>query len=304
MWRSWVVLISVCVSGDVLAQQFEGRAQPADVRQAVEALANDLEGVRLYMGKPPVTLKRFQVDFAAPRHVFYQAQTLFRKLNRLGMEVAGVTRQTPPAAPTDDIVPDDVLRVVTLAQQQLALVRETLGLEGQADPPPRRERTEPRDVFEVIVEVNRQVNLMIDDPFRPADVRSQLLLASVYLGGVLSAENKEPFPKIDFVPNKQPVDVYELLIDCLALNQQVGEQLDMPVLKVDPRRLKRDRSILSDNYDIATMLVSDVAFWTAAIDHDEDAFPPAETLRHIFPSHVFAQAEGIRIQFNAVLEAL
>ena len=306
MWRSVLVMtVGLGIGTAASGQDFEGTAQPADVRVAVEWLANDLEQVRLYMGKPDLTQRRFQVDFAAPRHVFYQAQTLFRKLNRLGTEVSGIARRSPPPAPADDtILPEDVLRVVLLAEEQLALVRESMGLAARSAMPERDPRTEPKDVFEEIVQVNRQVNLMIDDPFRPADVHTQLSLASAYLGGVLAAMGQDPFPQAEFVPNKQPVDVYDRLIDCLVLNQQVGAKLDVPVLQIDARRLKRDRSDLSDNYDIATMLVSDIAFWTETMDHDEDAFPPSESLKHIFPSHVFVKVNVIQQQFDGILGTL
>ena len=262
MYRLAAVLtLSLALAVHGYAQQFDGAAQPADVLLAIERLADDVEEVRVYMGKPAVELGRFQVEFAAPRHVYYQAQTLFRKLNRLGSEVAGLTRQIPPPAPEGDVVPDDVLRMVAHAQQQLDSVRREIGLAPRSAVYKRDPRTEPRDVFEAIVQTNRQVNLMIDDRFRPADVHTQLSLAYAYLGGVLTSLRKEePFPEVDFVPNKQPVDVYDALVDALELNQQVGEKLDLPVLEITARRLKRDRSILSDNYDVATMLVSDIAF--------------------------------------------
>lgn len=305
MKRLVLGLLFVAAMGPANAQEFEGSAQPADVLVAVMNFTGDLEAVRQFMGKPPVTLSRFRVEFAAPRHVYYQAQTLFWKTNRLGQEVGGVSKQSPPPAPDGTILPQDVLRTVVLAQGQLDLVIDALGVTVSPSQPRRNDRTQPKDVFEAIVQAIRQVNLMIDDPFRPSDVFEQLNVASVYLAGVLSqAESDELFPRVDFVANKAPIDVYDKLIDCLVVNQSIGEALGVAVLQVRERDLKRDRSILSDNYDIATMIVADTAFWTDQLEYDEDVFNAPQSLKHIFPAHVFAKAVSVERQLKAIRELL
>lgn len=97
MWRREILLTSILALFFGIADaESRGDAQPADVMVAATQFANDLETVRLLMGKPAVTRDRFQVEFAAPRHDFFQAQTLFRKINRLGVEVAGSTQQSAP----------------------------------------------------------------------------------------------------------------------------------------------------------------------------------------------------------------
>jgi len=306
MWRPAMLLASLfALCQGVAGAENKGDTGSADVLVAVSTFANDLETVRLYMGKPTVALNRFRVEFAAPRHDFYQAQTLFRKVNRLGSEVAGLTRQSPPPAPEHDvIIPGDVLRMVAYAQSQLDPIRASLGIEDKSPTPKRDPSIDSKDVFEELAQINRQLNLMIDDPFRSSDVIAQLSLASVYLAGVLVKMDREPFPTVPFVANKQPIDVYELLIDCFVLNQRIGERMDVPVLKIDARRLKRDHSILSDVYDLATILLSDVAFWSTRLDHSEDVFPPAGTLKNIFPAHVYAKAESIREQLDRVLNGI
>lgn len=179
-----------------------------------------------------------------------------------------------------------------------------IGVAGSAPPRQRNPRTEPKDVFEAIVQAVRQVNLMIDEPLRTADVYDQLSITSVYLAGVLARTGDEMFPQAEFAPNKQPIDVYAKLVDCLVANQRIGEALGVPVLRVRARDLKRERSILSDNYDIATMIVSDTAYWTEYLPYDEDVFPPAESLKHIFPSHVLAKAGSVEMQLKAISDRI
>ena len=301
-----LLLVGICSLYPVVASaENDSDKSPADVMVAVSRFASDLEALRLYMGRPAVTNKRFQVEFAAPRHDFFQAQTMVRKVNRLGSEVAGLMRQPPTAAPEHHaIVSSDVLEVVAQAQGQLDLIRAALGIETQDSARKRNRQIEAKDVFEELAQINRQLNLMIDDPFLSSDVHTQLSLANVYLAGVLMKQDKEYFPTVPFVANKQPLDVYELLIDCFALNQRVGERMEIPVLRINARRLKRDHSIRSDNYDLATILLSDVAFWSARLAHDEDVIPPAEPQKNVFPAHVYAKAESVREQLSSIVDSI
>ena len=303
MWMRRLLLVGiVAICPAVTSAEAESGTLSADVMVSVTRFANDLETVRLYMGRPAVAPNRFRVEFAAPRHDFFQSQTLFRKVNRLGSEVAALTREAPPPAPEHDaIAPSDVLRVVAHAQRQLDSIRESLGIETQLRAPKRNPRIKAKDVFEELAHINRQLNLMIDASFRSSDVLSQLFLANVYLAGVLEKMDEDPFPSMPLVSNKQPVDVYELLVDCLALSRRIGERMRIPVLKINARRLKRDHSVLSDNYDLATILLSDVAFWSSRLDHSEDISPPTAVLKNVFPAHVYATAGSIQEQLKRVL---
>jgi hypothetical protein len=296
MYKILLVAAVLATSPAALAVEFEGSAQPADVLVHVTKFARDLEAVRLYMGKPAATREPFRVEFATPRHSYYQAQTLFWKTNRLGQKVAGSTRQSAPVAPNEEILPEDVLRAVRLAQEQLDLIRDSIGITTSASPPRRNSRAEPKDVFEAMMQAIRQVNLMNDEPFRPSNVHRQLTVVSVYLAGVIAKIDEEMFPYIEFSPNKQPIDVYNKLVDCLVANQQIGEALGLPTLKVRTRKLRPDSSTISDNYDIATILVSDTAYWTDRLPFDEDVFPPTESLKHIFPAHVLAKVKLVEKQ--------
>ena len=65
---------------------------PAHVYQAVDRLAREIVLIRAISGAPQLEAKPWVVRAAQPRHVYYQAQTLFRKSNRLAGEVAGVER--------------------------------------------------------------------------------------------------------------------------------------------------------------------------------------------------------------------
>jgi len=80
--------------------------------------------------------------------------------------------------------------------------------------------------------------------------------------------------------------------------------MEIPVLKINAKRLKRDHSVKSDNYDLATILLTDISFWSAQLDHTYDLFPPTETLKNIFSAHVYAKAASLREQLNYVFDGL
>lgn len=306
MFRTIVTTsVFVVLTNAAQAQEFEGTAQPADVLVGVTEFAQDLDAVRAYMGKPIGNSDRFRSEYAAPRHVYYQAQIMFRKANRLGMQLAGGARRAPPPAPEDlMILPEDVLRVVQLAQAELELIREAIGIEIDVPAPARNARAQPTDVFEEIVAVNRQLNQMVAIPYGPPDANEQMVLASTFLAQVLAAAGREPRPDVEFVPNGTPIDVYNRLIECLVLNHEIGETLGIETLEIIARNVRRDRSSAADNYDIATMLMSDIAYWTDALDRNASYSPDPETLRHIFPAHVLRSATILRNQLEQMLTLL
>lgn len=278
--------------------------ESADVLVAVERLENDVEVVRRYLGKQKSELGAFAVDFAAPRHDFSQAQTLFRRINVLGQETAGRSPQSPPVAPDREIVPEDVLNVVRRAHDQLDIVKQTFGLASPPAKPTRVSRTRPEDVLVAMVRVQRQVNLMLVRRYLPPDVYEPLDLATIYVAGVLAHRNKELFPKIEFVPNKQPIDVFRKLLDCMALSAAIGEHLNLDVLKINVRRMRSSQTRLSNNFDVATMLLTDIAYWSESLEGADDIYSESGVMPHIVPSHVFQKASQLEAQLKVVLDDL
>lgn len=63
-----------------------GQLQPPDVFLQVGIVRAELELIRLEMGKPENSGEPVLILEAAPREVFFQALTLFRKANRLSYE--------------------------------------------------------------------------------------------------------------------------------------------------------------------------------------------------------------------------
>ena len=191
------VLVSATAGWNAAAEE---EITTAHVYQAVTRLAADVELVREVMGRPELTTAAWIVVEAQPRHVFYQALTLYNKANRLAVELAGAERVGPLPVPETDITQASVMGAIQRASAQIDTVRQEL--------------------------------------------------ATV-----------------------------------------IGEVHGVAMLKLNLRRELRRRDILpADVYDLATTLLSEVAYLTLVLDAKDVGAPPIERPKHVFPSHVYRMA--------------
>lgn len=262
----------------------------AHVYQAVVRLGADVGLVREVMGRPESTTDPWIVVEAQPRHVFYQALTLLRKANRLAVELTDVQRAGLLPVPDGEIQPALVLDVINRASTQIDTVRSELGISYRAETPRLEPGRQPADVLREIVQVSRQLNFLTDRKFRPEDVYGRLELAATYVAGALTRD--ETMPEYGDLPpfeaGKVPADVYRRVLECLDLATAIGERRGVDVLKLNLRRELRRRDIApADVYDLATTLLSEVAYLTLVLDAKDVEAPPVDRPKHIFPSHVY-----------------
>jgi hypothetical protein len=145
------------------------------------------------------------------------------------------------------------------------------------------------------VETNRQLNLLLQRHFTPSDVSQQVLLASQYAKRLLA---QFPHSQIDsetppLERGKQPGDVFLRLVDCYGVLETIAQHSDIPVLHLDlaaAQKVGSSRELEpSDVYDMATLLVSDLAFFHARLKK-HDSLKPIPYPGRTFPSHVYQQA--------------
>ena len=282
-----VALLFLGVGSNAIA---EDETTSAHVYQAVVQLGAEVDLVREVMGRPESTTDPWIVVAAEPRHVFYQALTLLRKANRLAVELTEEQRVGLLPVPEGEIQPSLVLDVINRASMQVDAVRNELGITYRAEPPELEADRQPSDVLREIVQVSRQLNFLIDRQFRPADVYGRLELAATYVAGALTEDETAPvYGELPpFESGKVPADVYRRVLECLELATVVGERRGVDVLKLNLRRELRRRDIApADVYDLATTLLSEVAYLTLVLEAKDVDTPPIERPRHIFPSHVY-----------------
>ena len=151
----------------------------------------------------------------------------------------------------------------------------------------------PRDVFREIIQASRQLNHLLDRQFKPEDVYGRLELAATYVAGALTEDESSPVYGLlpPFEAGKVPADVYRRVLECLELATVIGEKRDVQMLRLNLRRELRRRDIApADVYDLATTLLSELAYLTLVLDAKDVPAPEVERPTHIFPAHVYRMA--------------
>ncbi len=152
--------------------------EPADCYLRARSLAAEVEMIRREAGRPSETRPAVTVTGASPRECYFQALAVFRKADRLCQEVAGdPMAMVPHAPPLGELRPGHVLMVIDAALRELAEVKRALRIEDAAPTPAREPARTPSDVFGALATANRQLNLLLERPFTPADVFQTVSLA-------------------------------------------------------------------------------------------------------------------------------
>lgn len=294
-----LILIFFLVSGhgkESLAQEIT----PPDVFSKTTLLREEIELIRREMGKPKLDRPEIRVIAAAPREVFFQALTLYRKANQLCFELTGKNASLQ-VNPSGKIYPSHVFKVARATLGRLRVIKETLGIAGQGvEPAPDPNKT-PTDVFRSIVQANRQLNLMLDRQISPSDVFQKVTDAISYstflIGQFMEVPPVVPGPP-PFERHKIPEDVYRRLIKCFNLIQEVASHSGLNILEA---KLEHDIADITpgDVYNIVSLIVSELAYLNAKAGntHPLQSYYPGRK----FPSHVYQEAGILETQLRELL---
>ncbi len=275
---------------------------PADMYVHTLLVRDELELLRLEMGKPQETRRQIGVSNAAPRQIFFQALTLFRRVNRLSFERTR-ERAIAPEKPVGTIRFTHVWALVDVTLERLQRVKDTIDIPEQSRKRPRDPSKTPSDVFDSIVQANRQVNLLMDQPIAPSDVFQHVTVAVGYAAQLLTrfpATSMAETPA--FARRKAPADVYRRLVRCYARVRTVLERSGFTALTLD----RQPEAVTpSDVYDLAALLVSELSFLHAHLD---GAVPPPDAYYpgRKFPADVYQRAgllEALLIDLQTMVDS-
>lgn len=295
-----------CLVGAALHWSVPAVAQPEqiankDVYVLAEELADEVELIREVMGKPYDDSPRLPVAGVSMAEVFFQAQTLLRKSNQLARELAGSALVTAPAAPNREIQAADIYGIVKTALEQIRAVKAELGITEPVIPTERETDIAPTGLFSTIIDSNRQLNLLIERPITSADVYEQITFAVIYTAGILAKLAPdavvEPAP---FEGPKLPADVYRRLLDCVDIVNRVARTEGVEVLSLSSRRNVPDDIKPGHVYDIANIVVADIAVLAKVVGATPAEMDFAPKPKHIFPSHAYQRAGTLEKQLQAL----
>ena len=272
-------------------------AQPADCYVRATHLAKDIELVRREMGRPQETRSAVTVTGASPRECWFQALAVFRKADRLCNEVAADPVASIPHAPSiHDIKPGHVLQVIDAAGREIAEIKRALHIDESNDPPARDESKTPSDVYGALATLDRQLNLLLAQPFTPSDVFQQVSLAVAYAARLGAEPQTSAFQR-----GKRPADCYERLTACLELTRKLIRKAGQPVIETTPAPGDASAVLPSDVYDLASLVLGELAFLHSLHKDAPAPYPFEGNLPgRKLPSHVW-QLAGVLEQQLAQL---
>ena len=239
---------------------------PADVYARMSRVHGGIELIRFVMGKQKIDGAVFTVTGVAPREVYFQAITMFRKANRLSFEQ---TREVASTAehPAGDTDPGSVLAIVNAALERINHVKDRLEITTVPATQQPDSSKISTDVFRTIVQANQQLNLLLDERFAPSDVFQQVTLAVGYAARLRARFPGDRIPEApELVKGKQPRDVYRRLVECFSLIRDIAASSGLDILKLQTSDDHIQYVNPSDVYAIASLLVSELAYSHSQLD--------------------------------------
>ena len=265
-------------------------------------VADELELVRERMGRPFDDSPRLPVSAVSELELYFQTQSLLRKANQLAQELAGAAPRSPGPAPSGEIASSDVYALLDDALAQIRVAAEAIGITERATFEQRVTTIAATGVFLVVIDVNRQLNQMLRVPIGDAEVFEEISSAITSASALLSTfPGATPMPEPPpFDGYKRPADVYQRLTECMDAMIRVAPKVGVEVLGLSARRNVPDDTEPGHAYDIARVLVADLAAFADARDVPRVRVTlPAP--KHIFPTEVYAHA-GILLRQLEQLE--
>jgi hypothetical protein len=270
---------------------------PADCFARASRLGGEVELIRREMGRPVETRPPVTVAGASPRECWFQALAVFRKADRLCAELAGdPVAQVPHVPPLAELQPGHVLQVIDAATRELIEIKRALGIPESADEPARDIAKTPSDVYGALATTDRQINLLLTQPFTPSDVFQQVSLAVAYAARL----GAEPVAA-KFARGKRPADCYDRLTTCLEHARALVRRAGHPVIDAAPAAGDPSAVVPSDVYDLASLVLAEVAFLHAHVKSAQPMHPfESNSPGRRLPSHVW-QLAGVLEQQLAQL---
>ncbi len=267
----------------------------AQVYERAELLARELERIRFYMGVVPPRERRFTMQGAQPRHVFFQTQIAFRRCNLLAQQLTGISRTAAPVAPEDDPTVAEVYSIIEAARQQLDTVEEVL---DATRPLPELPRIRARDMSGAmvrLVEANLLLHELTDYKADWSDIWDNLLLIITYVGGALPEERR--YPALEpHIPGKSVADVAGHLLAIRNAAAPASEAVGITEVRTTITKPAEGGSSAEGLADLVTTYVNDFADITYRLGAEDVEPPDYVRPSRVFPSHAYQLAGALREQ--------
>lgn len=213
------------------------------------------------MGIEQPSREPIRVKDVSPREVYFQAATLYTKTSRLMFEFTNKEGENVEQMKID-AHPADVMRLLHLAEKNLAVVVKKLNIQPSNFIEVSDEEKTPTQVFQTIVELNRRANNLLDFRFSPSNAHQKITEAIAVAAAILESKNeaKSVFYPDTLEKNVRPKDVYIKMAIMYDAMSSIMKKLGKKCLVLDKYEKNRSNVLPSDVYDLAVMFVSQLRY--------------------------------------------
>jgi hypothetical protein len=259
----------------------------------------EIEAIRLEMGEPRSESSGIAVTNAGTREVFFAAQNMFEKANRLSFEQVRETAP-PPGTPVGEILPFDISVVITATLMRLRAVKAKLGISEPTTEPQTIGMKTPSEVFVAVNEANRQLDLLLDQRVGPSDVFQKVTLAIGYAARLLARfPGQSRIPEAPpFERQKFPADVYRRLLACFDTVRSVMKDSGLDTLELHTVDGGGYGWVTTDDtYELASLIVADLSYLHSqipAVRPPHNVYYPGRKVQ----AHVYQRAGILEAQLH------
>jgi hypothetical protein len=282
-------------------------ATPAEINaQHVFALVSliekEVDSIRHAMGKPNINRNIVHIHGAAPREVLYQAVSLQKKIQRLNFELTFSRSRPPEIIPLAKSGSESIWQTLVESLQNLYEIKRRYNILARHQFPAITDKKSPSDVYMSILRINRQVNVLLAQPYLPSDVYQETTTALYY---TLSLQEKIPGLRLlkepEFVPGNMPRDVYA---EMLSMYKDLSKLLSRSNIKtLTLKAIHSEKIQPSDVYDIIVLINSQLAYLHARTKGVRGVHP-AVYPGVKFPSHVLQRARFLHLHIRKILTTI
>jgi hypothetical protein len=272
---------------------------PTDNYNEVERILAELEILRQYMGKPKNNQKPMIVQHATPQQVYFQALTLYKKSERLGFEQIA-RHSTAPTLPEGKITPSDVYALITAGLERITAIKHGLDITESAKKITLVKNKTPSDVFGLLIQANRQLNLLLGTPFCSSEVYQEVTRALNYVKATLKSFPNAKYPEQpSFQAKKDPTDVMKVLLQIQTRLSNIEKKTNAhgEGLSLEYKLEEHQEATPSDIYPLASLVLAE-----SKVLHSKLSLPkkpePSDYSGKKLPSDVHQRARELLLHVN------
>ena len=267
-----VVFITIPISNISASDNFN----PILAYQTVEQVQQEIELIRKHKQAATDTRELIPVENVYPREVYFQALTLRQKAGRLCHETIQTLFAPSLAAQysiPSHITSKDVHEIVNDAWSQIQCAKAGLKIQEETTQITSTSKTTTKtltDVFKLIVQANRQLNLILEQPIEQGDVYGIVTQANSYLVDILNkiapvwSLNAPTLP--EFQAGTAPIDSYNIMLRNFRIIQEIANESGIDMLD-----LGNDIQVpinASDVFDLSSLILAELRYFAAEIGVD------------------------------------